>query len=62
VIIGGEFGRTPAVEITCPLKYRNGGDHNSWGFSSLVAGGSLKGGTACKATDDFGFKAVDKPV
>jgi uncharacterized protein (DUF1501 family) len=44
------------------VKYQNGRDHNSWGFSTLVAGGGVKGGTTYGATDDFGFKAVDKPV
>jgi hypothetical protein len=62
VIIGGEFGRTPVVEVSGLVKYQNGRDHNSWGFSTLVAGGGVKGGTTYGATDDFGFKAVDKPV
>jgi len=62
VIIGGEFGRTPVVEVSGLVKYQNGRDHNSWGFSTLVAGGAVKGGTTYGATDDFGFKAVDKPV
>ena len=62
VIIGGEFGRTPVVEVSGLIKYQNGRDHNSWGFSTLVAGGCVKGGTTYGATDDFGFKAVDKPV
>jgi len=62
VIIGGEFGRTPVVDVSGLVKYQNGRDHNSWGFSTLVAGGAVKGGTTYGATDDFGFKAVDKPV
>jgi Protein of unknown function (DUF1501) len=62
VIIGGEFGRTPVVEVSGLIKYQNGRDHNSWGFSTLLAGGGVKGGTTYGATDDFGFKAVDKPV
>ena len=28
----------------------------------LLGGGGVKGGTVYGATDDFGFKAVDKPV
>ena len=40
----------------------NGRDHNNHGFSSIVAGGGIKGGMAYGATDDFGFEAVDKPV
>ncbi len=62
VIIGGEFGRTPVVEVSGLVKYQNGRDHNSWGFSTLLAGGGVKGGTTYGATDDFGFKAIDKPV
>ncbi len=62
VIISGEFGRTPAVEISGLVKVQNGRDHNSHGFSTLVAGGGFKGGITYGATDDFGFKAVDKPV
>jgi hypothetical protein len=62
VVISGEFGRTPAVEISGLVKVQNGRDHNSHGFSTLVAGGGFKGGMVYGATDDFGFKAVDKPV
>ena len=28
----------------------------------LLAGGGIKGGTVYGATDEFGFKAVEKPV
>ena len=61
VIIGGEFGRTPAVEL---VNGNPGGgrDHNHWGFSVVLAGGGVKGGFAYGATDDFGYKAVENPV
>ncbi len=62
VMIGGEFGRTPVVEVSGLVKFQNGRDHNSWGFSTVLAGGGVKAGTTYGATDDFGFKAVDKPV
>jgi hypothetical protein len=62
VIIGGEFGRTPAVEVSGLIKVQNGRDHNNQGFSYVLAGGGVKPGMAYGATDDFGFKAVDKPV
>ncbi len=62
VIIGGEFGRTPAVEVSGLVAVHNGRDHNSHGFSTLVAGGGIKGGITYGATDDFGFKAVENPV
>ena len=62
VIIGGEFGRTPVVEVSGLVKVQNGRDHNNHGFSMVLAGGGVKGGTVYGATDDFGFQAVDKPV
>jgi uncharacterized protein (DUF1501 family) len=62
VIITGEFGRTPAIEVSGLVSVQNGRDHNSHGFTTLLAGGGIKGGMTYGATDDFGFKAVDKPV
>jgi hypothetical protein len=62
VIIGGEFGRTPVVEVSGLVKVQNGRDHNSQGFSTVLAGGGVKGGYVHGATDDVGFKAIDKPV
>lgn len=62
VIIGGEFGRTPSVEVSGLVSVQNGRDHNSHGFSLLLAGGGIKRGITYGATDEFGFKAVEKPV
>jgi hypothetical protein len=62
VMIGGEFGRTPAVEVSGLVRVQNGRDHNNQGFSHVLVGGGVKGGTVYGATDEFGFKAVDKPV
>jgi len=65
VIWGGEFGRTPVVELPTPganAGKKNGRDHNHWGFTMWMAGGGVKGGTAYGATDEFGFKAVENPV
>ena len=62
VIIGGEFGRTPVVEVSGLVNVQNGRDHNNHGFSMLLAGAGIKGGMTYGATDDFGFKAIDKPV
>ena len=64
VIWGGEFGRTPVVELTSfgSNHGKNGRDHNSYGFSMWLAGGGVKGGHVHGATDDFGFRAVDKKV
>ena len=61
VIIGGEFGRSPSVQATGEGLH-NGRDHNSYAFSMLLAGGGVKAGTVYGATDDFGLKAVEKPV
>jgi arylsulfatase A-like enzyme len=65
VIWGGEFGRTPVVEMPKPGSNQgkiNGRDHNHWGFTVWMAGGGTKGGYAHGATDEFGFKAVENPV
>lgn len=62
VVVGTEFGRTPAVETGSTTKLHNGRDHNSLGYSVLLAGGGVKGGYVHGATDEFGYKAVDKPV
>jgi hypothetical protein len=61
VICGGEFGRTPAVEMVNG-KPAMGRDHNHWGFSVWLAGGGIKGGIVHGATDEFGYKAIEKPV
>lgn len=61
VIIGGEFGRTPAVEAKGGA-IQNGRDHNTTGFTMLLAGGGVKGGTIYGATDELGRRAVEKPV
>ena len=65
VVWGGEFGRTPTVELPTPGSNAgkiNGRDHNHWGFTTWLAGGGVKGGQVYGATDEFGFKAVEKPV
>jgi hypothetical protein len=62
VIWGGEFGRTPTVELAPDGKSKLGRDHNHYGFSVWLAGGGVRGGTAYGATDEFGFKAVEKPT
>jgi len=62
VLVGGEFGRTPSVETSGLVNVQNGRDHNNHGFTMLLAGGGIKGGRVYGATDEFGFKAVEKPV
>ncbi|NOX98822.1 MAG: DUF1501 domain-containing protein, partial [Verrucomicrobia bacterium] len=61
VLWGGEFGRTPTVELSGG-KSKLGRDHNHYGFTVWMAGGGIKGGTVYGATDEFGFKAVENPV
>ena len=62
VIFGGEFGRTPTVELNDSGKEKMGRDHNPYGFSMWLAGGGVKGGTVYGATDEFGFKAIENKV
>ena len=40
----------------------NGRDHNHYGFTCWLAGGGTRGGYAHGGTDEFGFRAVNKPV
>ena len=65
VIWGGEFGRTPTVELPTPGANAgkiNGRDHNHYGFTMWLAGGGVKGGHVHGATDEFGFQAVENQV
>ena len=65
VMWGGEFGRTPTVELPKPGSNAgkiNGRDHNHYGFSMWMAGAGVRGGHVHGATDEFGFQAVEKPV
>jgi hypothetical protein len=62
VICGTEFGRTPAIQTANETVggVVNGRDHNPYGFSVWLAGGGIKKGIVYGATDDFGYKAVEK--
>jgi hypothetical protein len=63
VVCGSEFGRTPVMEVGGGAgMVQNGRDHNPFGFTMWLAGGGVKGGTIYGATDDFGFKAIDRNV
>jgi uncharacterized protein (DUF1501 family) len=65
VVWGGEFGRTPTVELPqagANAGKINGRDHNHYGFTMWLAGGGVKGGYVHGSTDEFGFKAAEKPV
>jgi hypothetical protein len=65
ILWGGEFGRTPTVELPTPGANAgkiNGRDHNHHGFTMWMAGGGVKKGTVYGATDEFGFQAVENKV
>src|SRR5439155_3047775 len=52
----GEFGRTPQVN-------RNGGrDHYSRAWTTVLAGGGVKGGRVVGKTDPSGASVTDRPV
>jgi len=51
-----EFGRTPCSQGS------KGRDHNPGAFTTWLAGGGIKGGTACGASDEWSFRAVEKPA
>ncbi len=60
VIWGGEFGRKP-------VRDRNGNDnpgrdHNAKAFTTVLAGGGVRGGLVHGATDEFGAAAVQDKV
>ena len=52
----GEFGRTPKINGS------QGRDHwaNSW--STVLAGGGIKGGQVVGKTGDDGMEVIDRPV
>jgi hypothetical protein len=66
VIWGGEFGRTPVVELTGASGGENkadwGRDHNNHGFTMWLAGAGVKKGYVYGATDEFGFAATENPM
>ena len=56
VVIGSEFGRTPLGQGN------DGRDHHPLAFTTLLAGGGVRGGTVVGRTDDFGWRPVEEPV
>jgi hypothetical protein len=51
---GGEMGRLPVIQNEANI----GRDHNTFGFSSWLAGGGIKAGCIHGETDEFGHHAV----
>jgi len=63
VVWGGEFGRTPIVEIRNTSDPENAGrDHHPLAYSMWLAGGGIRGGQVLGKTDDLGFNVVEDPV
>jgi uncharacterized protein (DUF1501 family) len=65
VLWGGEFGRTPTVELPqagANAGRVNGRDHNHHGFTVWLAGGGVRGGQTYGSTDEFGFQATENKV
>jgi hypothetical protein len=66
VMISGEFGRTPWTQDPRPdetsFDNRSGRDHHPHGYTTILAGGGVKGGHVYGATDEFGFRAVEGKV
>jgi hypothetical protein len=67
VVWTGEFGRTPYSQDnpdknkqTDPMK--RGRDHHHTAFSTLLAGGGVKGGLAYGTSDELGMNAEENPV
>ena len=56
VVWGGEFGRTSDSQGSM------GRDHNPHAFTMWMAGGGIKGGVQYGASDEFGYKAVEKRI
>jgi uncharacterized protein (DUF1501 family) len=61
VLFTTEFGRTPFTQSAADVVGM-GRDHNQYGFSIWMAGAGLRHGTSYGQTDEFGYKAVDRPV
>lgn len=60
VVWTGEFGRTPYSQPAD--KGKQGRDHHHTGFSTVLAGGGVKGGLMYGATDELGMHAVENRV
>ncbi len=56
VLAFGEFGRTPKINPA------GGRDHHPGAWTSLMAGGPLKGGRVVGVTDEIGYAPKDRPV
>lgn len=65
IVWSGEFGRTPYEQDLSNGKAKAsnyGRGHNPYGFTTVLAGGGVKGGVVHGATDDYGYRAVSGKV
>lgn len=63
VVWGGEFGRTPMVEMRNTSDPGDAGrDHNPNAFSMWLAGGGIRGGQVVGRTDELGLGIEEDPV
>ncbi|MEM7386404.1 MAG: DUF1501 domain-containing protein, partial [Verrucomicrobiota bacterium] len=63
VVISGEFGRTPYAQNRQKGKEDKAGrDHHHTAFSTVLAGGGVRGGLAYGESDEVGMNAVVNPV
>jgi uncharacterized protein (DUF1501 family) len=56
VVMGSEFGRTPRI------NENSGRDHFPKAYSTIFAGGGVKGGYVYGSTNSEGSEVADKPV
>jgi hypothetical protein len=61
VIWGGEFGRTVYCQGRL-TKDDYGRDHHPRCFTMWMAGGGMKAGLTCGATDDYSYNVTEQPV
>ncbi len=62
VVIGSEFGRTPLGENRPGAAKVTGRDHHPYAFTTLLAGGGVKGGRIIGTSDEIGWHAVEDRV
>jgi hypothetical protein len=63
IVWGGEFGRTPLVQLNRPDDTESAGrDHHPNGYSMWLAGGGVRGGQVIGETDELGLTIAKDPV
>jgi hypothetical protein len=64
IVLGGEFGRTPMLQgkSNAGAGKNVGRDHHKEGFTMMLAGGGVKGGTSFGETDELGYQPAQDPA